>query len=95
MLLARPRFWISIILDLKVPSLRVRFRFCMKALAFFHLPLFRCRRKRQSMAWSFSSMVLILESFLSVRMCFISSSTDNLTIPTVLFVWYYFCGLDI
>ena len=77
MLLARPRFSISIILDLKVPSLRVRFRFCMKALAFFHLPFFRWRRKMQSMAWSFSSIFLMAESFLSVRMFFISSSTDN------------------
>ena len=78
MLLARPRFSISIILDLNVPSLRVRFCSCMKFLAFFHLPFSRCRRKMQSMAWSFSSMDLILESFLSVRMVFISSSGVNL-----------------
>ena len=75
MLLARPRSSISIILDLKVPSLRVRFCCCMKALAFFHLPLSKYSKKMQSIAWSFSSMDLMAESFLSVSMLFISSST--------------------
>lgn len=72
---AKPKPAISIILALKVPSLRVKPFSRMNVFASFHFPRFMWSRKMQSMAWSFSSMALMAADLGFVRMLLIFSSS--------------------